>query len=49
MGEWYQELRARLGRRKVTVSPGCNNMAKTIDGLGKMLKSPPCGFSPSTL
>jgi len=46
MAEWYQELRARLGRRKVTVSPGCNNLAKTIDGLGKMLKIPPLRLSP---
>lgn len=46
MAECYTELRARLGKRNVTVSPGCNNLAKTIDGLGKMLRIPPLRLSP---
>ena len=46
MAEWYQELKARLGKRKVTVSPGCNNLAKTIDGLGKHMKIPPIRLVP---
>ena len=40
MAEWYHELKGRLGKHKVTVSPGCNNLAKTIDGLGKHMKIP---------
>ncbi len=46
MAEWYQELKGRLGTRKVTVSPGCNNLAKTIDGLGKHMKIPPMRLVP---
>ena len=46
MAEWYQELKGRLGRRKVTVSPGCNNLAATIDGLGRWMKIPPMRLVP---
>jgi uncharacterized protein (DUF362 family) len=46
MAECYQELKDRLGTRKVTVSPGCNNLAKTIDGLGKLMKVPPLRLVP---
>lgn len=46
MAECYQELEDKLGKRKVTASPGCNNLAKTIDGLGKMMKIPPLRFVP---
>lgn len=46
MAEWYQELKGRLGRGRVTVSPGCNNLARTIDGLGKQMKIPPLRLTP---
>ncbi|HOM28110.1 MAG TPA: DUF362 domain-containing protein [Deltaproteobacteria bacterium] len=46
MSEWYPELKARLGARNVTVSPGCNDLAKTIDGLAKQMGIPPYRLSP---
>jgi uncharacterized protein (DUF362 family) len=46
MAEWYHALRQRLGKRNVTVSPGCNNLAKTIDALGTMMKIPAIRLSP---
>lgn len=35
------ELEARLGRKKVTMSPGCNNLADTVFSLCKHMKVPP--------
>lgn len=46
IAECYHELRDRVGKRKVTMSPGCNNLAKTIDGLGKQLRIPPIRLVP---
>lgn len=46
IGECYQELCRRLGKSKVTVSPGCNNLAATIDGLLKWLHITPLKLVP---
>lgn len=46
MAEWYSVLVDRLGKRNVTVSPGCNNLAKTIDGIAAQLGIPAYRLSP---
>jgi len=46
MAEWYPVLKERLGRRNVTVSPGCNDLAKTIDGLAAQMRIPAYRLSP---
>jgi hypothetical protein len=34
------ELKRRLGRSNVTMSPGCNDLAMTVYGLGKQMRVP---------
>jgi len=46
VSEWYPELRRRLGKKNITLSPGCNNLAKTIDGIAKWLHIPPLKLVP---
>ncbi|HQM20571.1 MAG TPA: DUF362 domain-containing protein [Deltaproteobacteria bacterium] len=44
--EWYPELSRKLGKSKITVSPGCNNLAKTIDGITRWLHIHPLKLVP---
>ncbi|HQG30943.1 MAG TPA: DUF362 domain-containing protein [Deltaproteobacteria bacterium] len=46
IGECYQELCKRLGRSKVTTSPGCNNLAANLDGMMKWLHITPLKLVP---
>ncbi len=46
ISDWYPQLRDRLGKRKVTCSPGCNNLAMTVDGLSKWMKVHPLKLVP---
>lgn len=46
IAEWYPELRRRLGKSKISLSPGCNNLAKTIDGITRWLHISPLKLVP---
>ena len=46
ISEWYPELSRKLGKSKITVSPGCNNLAKTIDGITRWLHIHPLKLVP---
>ncbi len=41
IGDWFIQLRSRLGNRNITCSPGCNNLAATIEGLTRWTKVHP--------
>jgi hypothetical protein len=45
MAEWYHALRQRWQAQRHGL-PGCNNLAKTIDALGTMMKIPAIRLSP---
>lgn len=42
----YNRLEQRLGRKMITCSPGCNNLAATVDGLTKWMKISPLKLVP---
>jgi len=42
----YQKLKQRIGKKMITRSPGCNNLAATVDGLAKWMKIPPLKLVP---
>jgi len=44
--EYGLQLRERLGRKNVTVSEGCNNLAQTIHGLSRHMKVSPLKLVP---
>jgi len=44
--EWYPELLGRLGKKNLTISPGCNNLAATIDGLARWMRISPLKLVP---
>jgi len=46
ISEWYPMLKKCLGKRKITCSPGCNNLAATVDGLTKWMKITPLQLVP---
>lgn len=46
ISEWYPEMRRRVGKRSISLSPGCNNLAKTIDGLAGWLHISPLNLVP---
>lgn len=46
ISECCQDLCQRLGKRNITVSPGCNNLAATIDGISKWLHILPMKLVP---
>ncbi|MBU3914411.1 DUF362 domain-containing protein [bacterium] len=41
IGDWYLQLVEKFGKKNVTCSPGCNNLATTIDSLCKWTKVHP--------
>ncbi|MFY9397968.1 MAG: DUF362 domain-containing protein [Desulfomonilia bacterium] len=46
IAECYSELEKRLGKRSITLSPGCNNLAMTIDGIARWLHISPLKLVP---
>jgi uncharacterized protein (DUF362 family) len=44
--DWYPQLIMRLGKKNITTSTGCNNLAATIEGLAKWMKIPPLKLVP---
>ncbi len=46
ISDHFQDLSGRLGRKNVTKSAGCNNLAATVDGLAKWMKIPPLRLVP---
>jgi len=42
----YQGLKKRIGKKRITCSPGCNNLAATVDGLTKWMKISPLKLVP---
>ncbi len=46
ISDWSQKLRRRLGKRNITCSPGCNNLAATVNGLTKWAKVSPIDIAP---
>ncbi|MDT8273393.1 MAG: DUF362 domain-containing protein, partial [Desulfomonilia bacterium] len=46
IAQWYPELKDSFGKRSITLSPGCNNLAATIDGLAHWMKVPPLKLVP---
>jgi uncharacterized protein (DUF362 family) len=46
IAECYPELESRLGKRRITLSPGCNNLALTIDGIARWLHISPLSLVP---
>lgn len=46
IADFYQLLSDRLGRKNVTTSPGCNNLAATVAGLSKWMHVPPLKLVP---
>ena len=46
IADHYQKMKKRLGKKMVTCSPGCNNLAATVDGLTKWMKISPLKLVP---
>jgi hypothetical protein len=46
ISDWYPLLKKRLGKKKITCSPGCNNIAATVDGITKWMKITPLQLVP---
>ena len=44
--DWYQEMCQRIGKKNITISPGCNNLAATIDGLARLMTISPLKLVP---
>jgi len=42
----YRKIKKRVGKKKITCSPGCNNLAATVDGLAKWMKISPLKLVP---
>ena len=42
----YQKMKKRIGKKRITCSPGCNNLAATVDGLTKWMKISPLKLVP---
>jgi uncharacterized protein (DUF362 family) len=45
--DWYQQMRQRVGKKNISISPGCNNLAATIDGLARLMKISPLKLVPA--
>lgn len=46
IADCHTGLLSRLGKKQITLSPGCNNLAATVDGLSKWMKVHPLKLVP---
>jgi hypothetical protein len=46
IADCYTGLLNRIGKKQITLSPGCNNLAATVDGLSKWMKIHPLKLVP---